>query len=567
MVATLEEYGIDIVFGMDDPQGFYNGLSRSSIHPVIVHDERSGIFMADAYARATGRVAFCAGITGPGATNLATGLLEARCASVPVVALVGEANPAEPGLHAFQEAPHEQFLRPLTKGVVSVRRADDAAAGVRRAIETARSGRPRPVLLLTDDNLLWEVVDESDGDAPSSDRRTSAYPAHRPRADQRAVRQSIELLASARRPVILAGGGVLVSDAYDSLRRVAENYQVPVATSPMGKGAIQDSHPLAVGVGSSYTGGRHGLGSLTNSLLCDADVLLVVGCDLDPVATSSGTFPRPGTQVVRIDIDHEEVAGDAGVVLVGDAREVLQQLLETAPSIERDGEYSSWLIGVQRDVEARRAALREDDFRKDDDGFVSPGAVAQLLNDHLAEGDSVVTDASYCSAWVADRLYVPFAGRTFFAPRGSGVLGWGLPAALAVKLARPDGHVTCVTGDGGLCYSLGELETAIREGIDVTLIVLNNSQLGFQRHSDILHQHRDPGLQFAQVDYVRLAEAFGWRAVRTTSLDDFASAYVSGRKHDQPTLIEVTVHENSRPPITKFDELTDREMTPSVAAA
>jgi acetolactate synthase-1/2/3 large subunit len=563
VAETLRDAGVSLVFGIDDPQALYAGLRKHGVRPIIVHDERSGAFMADGYARASRQLAVCTGLGGPGATNLATGLFEAYCASVPVLGIVGEAASTRADVHAFQAAPHEAFFAGLTKSVVRLERGGDGRVAATHAINLAVSGRPRPVVLLAPDDYLW--AEASDGDATPPATPAIDYPTSRAGASAEAIAQAAEALAAARRPVILAGGGVNVSGAGDELVRLAERLQIPYAVSLMGKGSVPETHPLALGVASGYTGGSIGRGAVATQALCDADLVLVVGSDLDAITTSGGLWPSASARLVRIDADPTEIVSRPGIHVLADAREALRALADVA-DLRRGEPDDAWLAETKGRIAEMRLAIQRYDGSGDADGEVAPGRLVTEIERHLGEGDAIVTDASYSSAWALDRVCQDWTGRFVFAPRGSGVLGWGLPAALGVKLARPGGQVVCLTGDGGLCFSLGELETAVRNQIDVTLVVLNNGSFGFQRHSDMARQGADPGdLTFApDVSYADLARAFGWQSVRVSTFGEFADAYPAALADGGPTLVEVLVSRDEIPPISKFDAL--RQGMPAAAA-
>ncbi len=549
VAKALEDAGVRVVFGLDDPQALWHSLrALDSIETVIVHDERSGAFMADAYARAAGTVGVCGAISGPGATNLATGLWEARTAHVPLVAIVGESPAAAPGGHSFQAAPHELTLAPLVKEVVRIDRPQDAIAATRRALDVATSGCPGPVLILAGDEELWEPFEDPARDLPSQGGVRL-----RPRPEPESVSAAAQLLAGASRPMILAGGGAQASAASEPLVQLAERLGAPVATSMMGKGSIADDHPLSVGVVSAYNGSPRGRGEVAEALLNRADVLLVVGSDLDSVTTSGDAWPAPETQLVRIDIDPGELSGRPSLPLLGDAREALRSLVE---AIDADPAAVAEWTAEARSLTARKTEmLSELDREASGDGFVWPGAVMTVISEGVAKGDAVVTDASYSSAWVMDRLWQDFPGHTAFAPRGCGVLGWGLPAALGVKVARPDSRVTLVTGDGGLLFTIGELETATRLDLDLTVVLLNNRSFGYQRQADMLWQGNEdmPDLRFGeQADFAAIAAGFGWATAQVDDPGDFAAAYREAADAG-PTFIDVSVHPDVRPPITKMD--------------
>ncbi|MFN8204484.1 MAG: thiamine pyrophosphate-dependent enzyme [Solirubrobacteraceae bacterium] len=363
-------------------------------------------------------------------------------------------------------------------------------------------------------------------------------------------------IRAAQRPVILAGGGVNVAHAQDELLRVAERYGMLVALSVMGKGAFPETHPLALGVASSYTGGSIGHGAAATQALCEADLIMVVGSDLDALTTSGGMWPNAGVTVIRIDNDPTELLSHPAIQIHADAQVALAQLADGDGDLPASHDRQ-WHAEMQQRVADIRTAIGAYDASGSANGEVSPGRIVTEIHRHLSEGDAIVTDASYSSAWALDRVCQRWPGRFVFAPRGSGVLGWGFPAAIGVKLARPHGQVVCMTGDGGLYFSIGELETAVRLNLDVTVVVLNNGSFGFQRHSDIARQSADPGdLCFGEtVSYRNVARAFGWRAERVTSFGEFEEAYPAALADGSPTLIEVMVSEDEIPPILKFDRL------------
>lgn len=545
IVEAWAERGVGLAVGLDDPQAIFHSLRTSSIRTVIVHDERSGAFMADGYSRASGRPSVCSGVTGPGATNLATGLLEAYETHTPVIGLVGESlgTDLRP---AFQETPHGAVLGPLTKGIVEAERDPEwPGAAARYAVDLATSGPSRPVLFLADANRLWEPV-EGDGEPPAG-----AAPGP-PAADVEALTEVANLLAEAQRPVILAGNGVHLSGAYAELAAVAESYRVPVATSLLGKGAIDEMHPLALGVASSYNGGELGHGRHVNQALAEADVLLVVGSSLDPITTSGGRWPESTTHLARIDLDERALLARGGLAVRADAAAALRQLAELCSS---DMPSRLWVDGRMAEAEQERTRLEEYDAGLDQDANIAPARLVRELDRRLSEGDTIVTDASYCSAWALDRVRQRWAGRYVLAPRGSGVLGWGLPASLGVQIARPENRVVCLTGDGGLLFSLAEFETATREQLPVAVCLLNNQSYGFQRHSDLKRTGCDNSdLMIGPIDWSGLATATGWRYVAIDGDEDLASQLDAALTWDGPVLIDVAVDNGVKPPITMFDE-------------
>jgi acetolactate synthase I/II/III large subunit len=541
VVASWRAAGVEVAFGLDDPQPLFRALRESAIRTVIVHDERAGAFAADGYGRAAGRPAVCAGLTGPGATNLLTGLFEAHAARSPVLAVVGE-NSGRATRPAFQQAAHAELLGAAAKALV---RLDERApaASARLAAVLATAGVARPVLFLAEAGGLSAAAPD---EAPAV-----GVDVGRPAAGDRALEAAAAALAAAQRPVIVAGNGVHLSGAYEALRRMAEAFDIPVATTLLGKGAFTEDHPLSIGVVSSYTGGETGHGRLANGFCADADVLLVVGTDLDAVTTSNERWPGPATRLVRIDLDEHTLLHFGGLAIQADARLALERLAELAPASRPVRRSTAEMTEAFR---KRVAELEELDAAVDGADGVWPASLVRELRTQMSDAAALVTDASYSSAWVLDRFRQTVPGRQIFAPRGAGTLGWGLPAAIGVQLARPASKVVCVVGDGGLLYHLAELETVVKEGLPIAIFLLNNRCYGFQRHSDLLKQgvdHQD--LRIPAMDWAAVAKGTGCDYRRLSSHEQIAETVSAAMASDRPILVDVAVDEWARPPIAMFD--------------
>ena len=551
VALSLAQVGIDTAIGLDDPQPLFAALRQSPLRVVMIHDERSGAFAADGYARATNRPALCAAVAGPGATNLASGLLEAFRASSPMLAVIGEPKSPRPGVRGFQGLEHDAVLQPVCKAVIRIDDPANGPAAVEHAAALACTGRPGPVVLLVA-NALWSASLPADVSVDQVDGRASVP------ISVDGLAAATSALLAARRPIIVAGGGAVTAEAREPLTRLAEALQAPVATTLLGKGAIDETHPGSAGVVSGYTSGASGHGRVALELLGEADTILVLGSDLDPITTVGGTWPRADATLIRVDIDPAEVTTHPGIQILGDARSVTEGLCR---SLERSAGDTAevharrdWLARASTACAEQRARVEAKDASAAGPG-VWPGALAVELDRQLAPGDAIVTDASYSSAWALDRVRQTSPQRTVLAPRGSGVLGWGLPAALGVKLGRLDSRVTCLTGDGGLYFSLAELESAVRLSLPLTLVLLDNRSYGFQRHADKRRLGYDNAdLRFAEhVDYGLLARAFGWRSSRVTDMDEFAAAYADALASDEPTFLDVDVDPDVFPPLVEFD--------------
>src|SRR5262245_60161663 len=303
LYETLRACGVTHVFGLDSPEALYAEMNRAEMRPITVRDERAGAIMADAYARVSGRPGVCTAIRGPGATNLITGLAEAWASSIPVVAVVNDVNTAVVGRNPIQEVDHLALFRPITKWAVRLDRPDRVSELTARAFVLATSGRPGPTLVSCPDDVLAAGGATAAGLRPGARR----FPHLRTAPDPAAIREAAVVLADASQPAIIAGGGVLSSGACDELLVLAELLDAPVATTPLGKGAIDESHPLAAGVMSAYTGGKLGRGRVANDVVRDADVVLLVGTKTGNVATSNWTIPDPSSRTVHIDVDAAEI--------------------------------------------------------------------------------------------------------------------------------------------------------------------------------------------------------------------------------------------------------------------
>lgn len=555
MAEALYEAGVRIAFGLDDPRGYWVGLRRSRIRSVIVHDERSGGFMAEAFTRAGGGLATCSGISGPGAANLVPGLLEAYLSSVPVIAVLGEKRPAPFGGREFQGVDHRTLLAGVTKATVEVHGADDVRAGATQAVRLATSGRPRPVLLLTRDLLQQQpssgpLPAHAPDPAPAGNYVVAARPGA---AHPDGIARAASAVCQAREPVIVLGGGAAISGAGAVAADLALSIGAPLIATPMGKGVVPEDHPLACGIITAYSCGVDGYGVVALEILKRADCIIVVGSDLDNLARVDGEWPTDSSTVIRIDVDPEELRAHADIPLCGDAASTLGLLLAALPdevpgSAERLARVKAEASGVQ---EERKAVLSQD-LAFEATGTIWPARVVAEIARCLGPQDIITTDASFSSAWCVDRLVAVEGAPMLLTPRAAGTLGWGLPAALGARLARPTSRVIGLIGDGALFFSIGEMETAVREGIAVTIVVLDNGSYGSQRHSNVLAQGRDyADLHFnGRSDLVGLAHSFGWSAQRVDSGDALAAALSS--PVEGPQMLVVPVDREHRPPIFKF---------------
>ncbi len=538
LVRLLEAHGVDTVFGLPggQTQALYDAvaLSEGRVRHVVVRDERTAAYAADAYARLTGRVGVCDSTVGPGTAKLPSGLGEALNSSVPVLAIVSELGLATEHQRyrgaTSQSIDQEAMLAPVTKWVGTVRRAEDLDRVVRRAFREATTGRPGPVAVII-------PVDVFDGEGVSGAgdphaARFGSFPSLRPLPDPADVSRIVELLTNAERPLVVLGGGARLSRA-DAATRLVE--RLPVATTLSGKGCIDESAPLAAGTIGT-------LGSTSaNQLVQDADVLLVVGSKLGSAGTSGYRWPTAEHRVAVIDVDPVELGRDQPVdaLCLADAALGLDAVVEALEAKDVRA-TEAWTARVSAAIDGWRRQKADERDAEDPEGAIVPQRVMAGLQELLAPSDVVVADASLSSGWVGCYLDVGPAGPTTLLPRGFAGLGWAIPAAIGAATAH-DGRVIAVMGDGAAPYAIGELSTLLAEGLDVKLIVLNNGSYGWIRwYRRVAYGRGFEHPDTPPTDFAKVAAAYGLASMRCdddASVDDTLAALLAA---DGPALAEFT---------------------------
>lgn len=551
IAAALVRHEVKVTFGQSLPSAVQLALSDVGIRQYAYRTENAGSYMADGYARISRKVGVVTAQNGPAATLLVPGLAEALKVSIPIVALVQEVPMKFVGKNAFQEFDHEKLFSSCAKWI---RRLDDASRAeeyVDAAFNAAASGRPGPAVLLIPMDL--QVMDAVS--APPRRANLGHYPLDRVAPSAEAVRQAASLLAKAQNPVIVAGGGVHLSDASAELARLQDAASLPVATTVMGKGSVSEEHPLSIGV----VGYIMGEGSATKALrskIAGSDVVLLVGTRTNQNGTDSYTLFGSNTRFIHIDIDPIEfgrnyeahrVLGDAKLALAAIADELVKHDLslrkKQRPSLE--SEIANARKAHERDVQSvtRSAAAP-----------LRPERIMAEIAAQITADTIVCADASYSTAWVANCLRASRVGMRFLMPRGLAGLGWGMPLAMGAKVAAPDKPVIAVVGDGGFAHVWSELETAKRMGINVTVVVLNNGVLGYQKDAeDCRHGRHTDACYFHPVDHAAIARACGCIGIRVNRSEDLASALREGMSGNAPCVIDVATDPMAYPPLTAFD--------------
>jgi len=540
---ALVKLGVTHIFGMNTPEPIYVVLDPS-IQAITVHDERAGAVMADAFARVSGRIGVCGAIRGPGATNLVSGLAEAFNASSPVLALVNDIATADLDRNTVQGIDHIRLFEQITKWGRRIDTPDRVVEYLQYATRVATSGRPGPVVLSLPDSALI-----SGPATPVTMGAPAHYPRTRCAAADDLIQKAVANIAKAKQPILVCGGGVHLSGAYEALQHFAELTQILVATTPLGKGAIRETHPLSVGVVGGYTIGKDARGWIANTAVKEADLVILIGTKTDSLATNHWTVPGKHQDMIHIDVDPNELGRNyACFEIVADARCALAQL-----SAAWQGGHVAprpWNQAWQRRIQAWHAAF---DAAHYDKGPADPRQIYRKLNTLLKPDDIVTVDASYCSAWGMDLLQFKKAGRRFLAPRGFAGLGWGVPAAIGAQCARPDAEVYCVSGDGGFGYVAMEMETAARYKLPIRVIVLNNGILGFQQHYEIHRFGKSTQTTFTRLNYADLAKTLNCHAIRVECASAVDAALEDAKEIPGPVLVDIVCAADARPPINTFE--------------
>jgi len=539
IARMLQLHEVGPMFGMAGFQllPFYDAVRELGLAHTLINDERSGAFMADAWARVTGRPGVCDATLGPGATNLLTSLTESLNAGIPLIAMIGDTNRAHAWKNMTQETKQVEMLRPAVKEVIRVEVGERIPEHIRYAYTIATSGRPGPVLLDVPEDICHGVF-EFPADDLYADPTAIRAPSRRTRPARDDLARAAAMLADAKRPVILAGGGVHISGAANELTAFAEEQAIPVGHTLSGKGAIECVHDLSLGLFGRYS-------RTANDVLETADAILVVGCKLGEIATKRYTVPRAGIPIIHLDIMPEEIGRWARtqVALAGDAREGLADLREAlADGAEtRRASRADYLSEVQAGKTKWRAEVEE--RLTSDEVPVNMARMIHELNNVLPEDAILVADGGFAAHWTGLIYDTKRAGRGYIPDRGMASIGYGVAGGIGAQLAAPDRPVFTLTGDGGLNMTLGDLETAARLKVPVTVMVVNNAASGYIKAlQHAMFGGRYQSADLSDLNYAVLAEALGCKGIRVEHPDQLADAYRTAlTNRDGPTLIDVVV--------------------------
>jgi acetolactate synthase-1/2/3 large subunit len=533
LAETMKAYGITHTFYM--PMIMVRGLlemEKVGIRRIMTHGEKAAAYMADGYARAAHRPVVCMA-QNVGAVNLAAGLQDAYLAQSPVVAITGRRAQLQHNLNSYQEIDHIQPFNAVTKYNVMVDSAADLPYMLRQAFRAATSGAPGPAHLGFQ-GTTGNVV--SDGEADLEvivEEPFARIPAFRTEPEPAMVREAARVLSESRRPVIVAGGGVTASQAQSEVVKLAEMLSIPVATSLNGKGTIADNHPLSVGVCGSYSRW------CANRLVSEADLVVFIGSHTGSQVTNDWTIPPKGTPVLQIDIDGAELGRSYPVkaVLQGDAKATVGRLIE---ALEPLGARTEWVNRAQQLVQEWRAEVAP--LANSEAVPMRPERLCKEITDYLPENGVLVSDTGHSGIWTGTMIDLKHPGQTFI--RCAGSLGWAFPGAMGVKCALPDRPVLCFTGDGGFWYHIGELETALRYGINTVTVINNNRSMNQEKRGNELVYGEQPGnsdelWHLLDINFARLAQEVGCFGIRVEQPSELQGALEQAFASEKPAVVDV----------------------------
>ncbi|PIP18950.1 MAG: acetolactate synthase, large subunit, biosynthetic type [Candidatus Omnitrophica bacterium CG08_land_8_20_14_0_20_41_16] len=524
LIKCLKREGVEVIFGYPGGQvlPIFDEIYDMDIKFILTRHEQGAAHAADGYARATGKVGVCIATSGPGATNLTTGIANAYMDSIPIVAITGQVKSSLIGNDAFQEADVTGITRPITKHNYLVKDVKDLSKIIAEAFYIASTGRPGPVLIdipsdiqLADAEFTWPEIVNIRGYKPTC----FGHPGQ--------IKKAAKLIAEAKRPIIYAGGGVITSAAHLELRKLAEKIKAPLTWTLMGVGGFPGTHELSLGML-----GMHGT-AYANHAIMESDLIIAVGARFDDRVTGRLDAFAPDAKIIHIDIDPASISKNVKVdiPIVGDARNILGELLE---QIEKVPNTVEWLETVEN--WKKKYPLKYKDGEK-----IKPQYVVEQVYEATKGGAIITTEVGQNQMWAA-QWYKYDSPRTFISSGGLGTMGFGFPAAMGAKMGCPNKTVIDIAGDGSIQMNIQELGTCVANKINVKVFILNNGYLGMVRQwQELFYKRRYSQVRISSPDFVKLAESYGAVGIKVTGKEEVRPAIEKALKIDNTVFIDFHV--------------------------
>ncbi|QEK13458.1 biosynthetic-type acetolactate synthase large subunit [Crassaminicella thermophila] len=528
IIQCLKKENVDMIFGY--PGGavlpLYEALRKSDIKHILIRHEQSAAHSASGYARASTKTGVCIATSGPGATNLITGIATAYMDSIPLVIITGQVKSTAIGKDVFQEADIIGSTEPFTKHNYLIKNAKDIPKVIKEAFYIAATGRPGPVLI----DIPVDIQNENiEFDYP----KTTNIPGYKPTYEGHngQIKRALQKLKASKKPLICVGGGIICANAYQELKAFSEKVKIPVVHTLMGIGALPSDSPYYVGMV-----GSHGHG-FSNKVVIESDLLMIIGARVADRATADLKLLNEKKNIIHIDIDPAEVGKnvDTTIPIVGDAKNILNRFIEKCTPLETD----EWIKKIHQ--------LKENYIKQDEDtDYINPKKALEFLSNIVDEETILTADVGQNQIWAARNFEIK-GDRKFFTSGGLGTMGYSLPAAVGAKLACPDKRVISVVGDGGIQMSLSELGTISENDLNITIILFNNYRLGMVRELQDIHYGKGKNFSISfkkSPDFVKIAEAYGLDSKQVTSNREFESAIKEALESKKGYLLECIVDPN-----------------------
>ncbi|GAA0348647.1 acetolactate synthase catalytic subunit [Oceanobacillus oncorhynchi subsp. oncorhynchi] len=558
MANVLKKNGVEYLFGQSNPPAITLACDDIGIKQIGYRQENAGSYMAQGYAMATGKIPVVTAQNGPAATLLVPGLAESKKSSYPVVAIVEEVDQSHEEKNAFQEFDHFALFSGVSKWTKKISIHEKIEEYVDRAFTVAASGRPGPVVLLCPKDIFNDTKKHTIT-VKDNQCNLGEFPLDRFAPTDTLLAEASKLLANAERPLIYAGGGVVSSGGHDALRNIQENFNIPVATTTMGKGSIDENHNLSIGPIGYYMGIR-GVTRYLKNYVENSDVILLIGNRTNQNGTDSWSLLPENAKYIHIDIDPTEIGRNYDSLrLVGDAKTTLEKLHETLESedISKRAETREEFENEISEARKLHEKAISDVLDNQNNEQIKVERFLREVNQQLADDHIIVADASISSVWNANYIKAE-KNRKFIFPRGLAGLGWGLPLAMGAKVGLSNRKVFCLVGDGGFGHVWSELETCKRLGIDVVVAVINNSVLGYQKYAETVGYNRYTNVcDFSFVDHTKVAEACDVKGIKLDDVNEISNVLNEAFNHEGSVLIDLISDSVNIPPVTIMDGLIE----------